>query len=136
MNELKTTTELVRQILEQDKQARNSDSLLYLRVLEIVSDDWNISLYSMSVSYFLLNMKELKAPSFETVRRTRQKLQATYPELSACYKVQDGRFEKEAEYRAYAKEVILWVTRNRAILSNFGGLSSGHFGANERGSNE
>lgn len=106
MNKLRTTTALVKRILEIDEQARNSDSHLYMRVLEVVSEDWNEPLHNMTVCRFLQDMNKLGAPSFETVRRTRQKVQAQYPELAACKKVAEARMENEAEYRAFAKEVI------------------------------
>lgn len=38
MTNLTTTTNLVKEILEEDKQSRNSDSLLYLKVLERVAE--------------------------------------------------------------------------------------------------
>ena len=37
MLDLKNTTALVKSILEQDKQCRNSDSYLYLKVLSAVA---------------------------------------------------------------------------------------------------
>lgn len=108
MNELKNTTALVKSLLEKDKKCRNSDSYLYLEVIEAIAkrDEWCITLQGMSVSYFLLNMSQLGVPAFETVRRARQKLQASYPELASCDKVQEGRLEKELEYRAFATEII------------------------------
>lgn len=104
MNNLKSTSDLVRRILEKDEQARNSDSHLYMRVIEIVADEWPVSLYGMTVCYFLENMKRLGAPPFESVRRARQKMQAKYPHLAACEKVAEARMENEREYRAFAKE--------------------------------
>lgn len=106
MNNLKTTAALVKLILEQDEKARNCDSHLYMRVLEIVSEDWPVPLYGMTVCRFLQDMNKLGAPSFETVRRTRQKVQAEYPELAATKRVRAARFEKEGEYRAFATDDI------------------------------
>ena len=104
MSNLKNTTALVKWILERDKKARNSDSYLYMLVLERVSP---VSLSSgMTVLYFLDHMKELGAPPFESVRRARQKLQRKYPDLAPCEAVADARAVNELEYRAYAKEDI------------------------------
>lgn len=102
MNELKTTTKLVKAILEENKQARNSDSFLYLKVLEHISKQEGFAISHMTVPYFLENMKHYGFPGFETVRRTRQKIQAMFPELAACDKVADMRAAQEDEFRAYA----------------------------------
>ena len=75
MNDLKTTTAIVRAILEQDEHCRNSDSFLYLKVLSVLGDKQGIDIDSMSVPYFLLNMQGTAFPGFETVRRSRQKIQ-------------------------------------------------------------
>ena len=108
MENLSTITDIVKRVLEKNEQARNSDSFLYLQVLRNIAhrDSWKMPLQMMSVSYFLLHMKELGAPNFETVRRARQRIQAEYPELKACDAVQDARMDREADFRKFAKEVI------------------------------
>lgn len=102
MNDLKNTTELVKDLLEQDKRCRNSDSFLYLKVLSTVAQRKGIDLEKMTVPFFLLNLHGAGLPGFETVRRTRQKLQAAYPQLAASEAVQGFRAENEREYKAYA----------------------------------
>ena len=102
MTELKNTTKLVKSILEVDKQARNSDSILYLRVLERISQERGIHLDFLTVRNFLSSMNILPFPPFESVRRTRQKVQATFPELASAEKIAKMRMENEKEYRAYA----------------------------------
>ena len=102
MNDLKTTTKLVKAILEEDKQTRNSDSYLYLKVLDHIAHRDGIFLAGMPVPYFLENMHTLGFPPFESVRRTRQKIQASFPELAACDEVEAMRAAQEYEYRAYA----------------------------------
>lgn len=102
MLDLKNTTALVKSILEQDKQCRNSDSLLYLKVLSVMAKQKGIDLEKMTVTYFLLNLHGAGFPGFETVRRARQKIQAAYPELAACEAVEGFRAENEAKYKAYA----------------------------------
>ena len=103
MLDLKNTTALVKSILEQDKQCRNSDSFLYLKVLSVVGKQKGIDLEKMTVPYFLLNLHGAGMPPFESVRRARQKIQAAHPELAACERVEGFRLENEAEYRAYAR---------------------------------
>lgn len=103
MLDLKNTTALVKSILEQDKQCRNSDSFLYLKVLTEVGKQKGIDIEKMSIPYFLLNLHGAGLPPFESVRRARQKIQAKFPDLAACEAVEAFRAENEAEFRAYAK---------------------------------
>ena len=106
MNNLKTTTALVKSILEQDKQCRNSDSFLYLKVLSVIGKQRGIDIEKMSVPYFLEHLHGAGLPGFETVRRTRQKIQQHHPELATCEAVEGYRAENEAEYREYARGEI------------------------------
>ena len=102
LNDLKTISGLVKHILEQNKQARNSDSILYLKVLEHQSHELGIDLRLLSVPVFLTEMGQRGFAGFETVRRARQKIQATFPELAACEAVEGFRMENEKEFRVYA----------------------------------
>jgi hypothetical protein len=102
MNDLKTISGLVKHILEQNKQARNSDCILYLKVLEHQSHEKGIDLQLLSVPVFLTEMKQKGFVGFETVRRARQKVQATFPELSGSETVEGFRMENEKEFRAFA----------------------------------
>ena len=102
MLDLKNTTALVKSLLEQDKQCRNSDSFLYLKVLSAIGKQKGIDIEKMSVPYFLVNLHGAGFPGFETGRRTRQKLQQHHPELAACEAVEGFRTENEAQFRAYA----------------------------------
>lgn len=106
MSDLNTTTKIVRTILEQDKQARNSDSFLYLKVLEYVSEENGVELCGLTVPAFLISRDALGFPGFETVRRTRQKIQAAYPELASDEKVAAMRMEIEKTFRAYARSDV------------------------------
>ena len=108
---LKDTTALVRSILEKDKNCRNSDSFLYLKVLTILANHKGIVLDGMTVPYFLTNLHGTAFPPFESVRRARQKLQEKNPHLAACEEVAGFRAENEAAYREYA-------------LSDCGGLNA------------
>jgi hypothetical protein len=102
MNNLKEVSKIVQFILEEDTRARNSDSYLYLRVLDYIAHRDGIFLAGMPVPYFLENMKELGFPPHESVRRTRQKIQAENPHLAANDRVKAMRDEQEMEYWAFA----------------------------------
>ena len=106
MNDLKNTTALVKEILKTDKKSRNSDSFLYLRVLEIIGKKKGIDINSVSIPCFLLYMSGTKFPPFESVRRARQKIQERNPELAACDAVADARAMNEEVFRDYARGVV------------------------------
>ena len=107
MKDLNTVTAVVKEILTQYKQTRNCDGLLYLKVLEHYSNKNGIDLRMLSVPMFLQQMGELGLPGHETVRRSRQKLQARFPELSACETVEAFRAENEKIFREYARGEVL-----------------------------
>lgn len=104
MSKLHTTAALVKSILEKDEKTRNSDSLLYLKVLKTYGEKIGVDVCKMPVSEFLLKSNEYGLPPFETVRRTRQKVQADYPNLRGNAVVEALRAEQMKEYRAYALE--------------------------------
>ena len=99
MTELKTTTLLVKQVLETVPAARNSDNLLFIEVVKII----NINLIFKPLAEVLTNLKEYDLPSIETVGRCRRKLQAQFPELRAAATVQGIRDGREEEFREWAK---------------------------------
>lgn len=97
--ELKTTTDLVKDILRKYPEARNSDDFLYFKVCEKINAVYTVLPFWKVV----LNRKEFGFPAFESVRRTRQKLQAEYPELSGNDTVEGYRILNEEVFRDYAK---------------------------------
>ena len=103
--ELHTTTKIVRQILQSEPKARNSDNYLYLRVLQTVGNEHGIDIDNMPVVRFLLELSAIGLPAFETVRRTRQRLQATHPEYAANENVEAQRVLNEETFRCYARKV-------------------------------
>lgn len=102
---LRTTTDIVKQILIENEQARNSDSYLYLKVLSVVGKRNGIDIDKMSITTFLMNMRNYGFPPFESVRRARQKIQAAHNELAGCDSVEAQRKVLEQEYRNYARQV-------------------------------
>ena len=98
------TSNLVKDILTEKPATRNSDSLLYLKVIEKIAaqSEHPIDLTQLTVPYFLCNIKKLKFPYFETVRRARQKIQEKHPELRSTAEVESVKAEKEKVFRAYA----------------------------------
>lgn len=100
-----TLAQVVKTIMQDDKRARNSDSFLYLRVLEVyaLANNCPMSLSSMSVVHFLTHMKEYGFPPFESVRRNRQLIASRHPELAGSKDVEAWRTVKEEETRDYVR---------------------------------
>lgn len=94
------TKNLVHRILVEEPRTRNSDDLLYLSVIRHISAVNGVNLNDLKVIDFLSN-QPIKAqfPAFETVRRTRQKMQEKYPSLQATEGVRAARRLKEIEMR-------------------------------------
>jgi hypothetical protein len=72
-------------------------------VLESQAYEKDIDLRMLSVPEFLPSIGEYGFSPFESVRRTRQKLQATYPHLSASEVVKAYRIKNETVYREFAR---------------------------------
>ena len=106
MNDLKAVSAMVKVILTENVQARNDDNVLYLKVLQIVSNRNSIDLQSMTVPVFLMKMKEYGLPGFETVRRSRQKVQADNPDLAGNAAVRRKRAKQESVYREFAASKV------------------------------
>jgi len=104
--ELKTTTDYVRNILENDPKARNSDNYLLSATYAAIGKEHGIDIEHMPVLTFFMKLKEYNLPSPETIRRTRQKLQENNSELAACADVEAARMVNEEAFREYAKGVM------------------------------
>jgi len=100
--ELKNTSDIVKVILQKYPDTRNSDDLLYLKVCEYVNGT-HISLPFWKV---IKDRKDFGYPPFESVRRSRQKIQAEFPELASNKVVQAKRTQNEEIYKEFARGVI------------------------------
>ena len=84
MNNPYTIEKVVLEILKANEEARNDDMKLYLLVCEAVNPfptcDRDIG--SFSFSSVMNHYRELRLPHFESVRRSRAKIQAEIPELA------------------------------------------------------
>lgn len=101
---IKHTSDLVHEILRTEPECRNSDNILYLRVLQTIGKQNGIDVESMTVPTLFRNMSAMKFfPAFETVRRTRQKVQECNPELRAVPMVTAYREVLVEEYKEYAR---------------------------------
>lgn len=97
--ELKQTNAIVRHILGTQPKARNSDDYLYVKVCEYINPGY----ITLPFGEVILNRKDFHFPAFESVRRTRQKLQADHPELYAAdADVEAQRDLNEDTFRQYS----------------------------------
>lgn len=78
MKKLKTLEDKVKAIMQKNEDVRNDDMTLYL----IVCNTYLKGTGAMPFAEVMEQYKYLGLPSFESVGRTRRKLQAKYPELA------------------------------------------------------
>lgn len=100
MDSLKTIEGKVKSVLQKNEDARNDDMVLYLALCNLYLKDAG----TMPLAEIMTRHKELGLPSFESVGRTRRKLQEKYPELLGITRVRRIRAAGEKAYRKYAKE--------------------------------
>ena len=89
---------IVRKVLEEKPFTRDDDFLLVYHVFKEFLPD--IAIYKFQDIMF--NHKAYGLPYFESVRRTRQKLQSKCPELASSERVRKAREAEEPDYIEYA----------------------------------
>lgn len=102
MSDLKHISDIVKDILIDIPDTRNSDFSLYKEVCRKL----NPVVMGMPFGTVMSCHKDLKIPSFESVTRARRKIVAKIPSLAGDSDVEAVRTEKESEFREYAKAVI------------------------------
>lgn len=104
MNKPNTIEEVVLSVLKASTDARNDDMKLYLMVCDRVNlfvGSNNIG--NIPFAVIMNNYRELNLPHFESVRRSRAKIQAKHPELAGDPACRKGRRQLEGMYKKYAK---------------------------------
>jgi hypothetical protein len=89
---------IVKKVLEEKPYTREDDFTLVYEVFK----EFLPNIDELSFQDIMLNHKEYGLPYFESVRRTRPKLQNKYPELLPPQTVQEARKLEETDYRTYA----------------------------------
>ena len=89
---------IVKKVLEEKPYTREDDFALVYEVFK----EFLPNIDELSFQDIMLNHKEYGLPYFESVRRTRPKLQNKYPELLPPQAVQEARKLEEKDYRTYA----------------------------------
>lgn len=96
---MKDLNELVKRILADHKEARDDD----FKVIGYVIKALNPEAMQLTFGQALWNHSKLDLPSFESIRRTRQKIQHDHPELRGELYLK--RMEKQTEFIEKYSEV-------------------------------
>lgn len=99
MKDLKDIKEIVREALASRKETRDSDFHLICWVYYKINPD----VLSLPFSKVMWNHERFGLPSFETIRRARQKLQHDCPELRGTS--YEKRMEKQMEFIDFARDI-------------------------------
>lgn len=97
-NRLFEIKELVKEILEENEKARDSDHLLYAHICDRI----NPSVARLPFGDVMVYLDGYGLPPFESVRRARQKLQAERPDLRPNDEVALFRAENETAYKEFS----------------------------------
>lgn len=97
MTELKTIQQKVEAILRQYPGTRNDDREL----IQVYYGKYEGIDYYTPFGAVLRNKK---LPSFESIRRTRQKLQETHEDLRGTEKTEQRRLDAQIDYIEYSQE--------------------------------
>lgn len=95
---LRTLTQKVWWCLENYPETRSSDRSLILHVYQVF--------YGVFTTPFYKVMDDGDLPSFESIRRCRQKIQEEREDLRAVKPVEDVRIAKQEEYIEYVREEL------------------------------
>ena len=97
--ELNNTNEIVKELLETVAETRKCDNLM----IALVVKELNPDALNMTFLDVLMNYNDLGLPTFETIRRTRQKNQAQNPDLKPDKKIQSFRNINAEIFKEYAR---------------------------------
>lgn len=98
--DFKTIESMVKTELEKNERSRKDDMFLYYRICVQKSDK---DVAHLAFGNVMRNYKEFGLPTFETVRRTRQKVQERFPYLKDNETV-IKRAEAESDYLDYVRD--------------------------------
>ena len=98
MSSLYKVQDMVYKVLAESEEARNDDFVLVSLIYYMI----NPEVATSSFVDVMLAHKDLHLPPFESIRRTRQKLQAQYEELRPSKEIYEARINKQSDYINYA----------------------------------
>lgn len=107
MDKLSTTAGLVKEILETNPAARDSDNFLFYLVCKKLLANQGIDIDTMLFVSLFLSLSAYDLPQFETVGRVRRKLQQKFPEFRCSDKVALYRCMNEDSFTGFATEGVV-----------------------------
>lgn len=102
MRDLCKVADLVKDILQENEQARNSDKILFFEVCKRL----NNSVLDEKLGDVLLTFNNFNLPAFESVGRARRKIQEQHPELRPKKAVDVARYERTIDYEKFARREV------------------------------
>lgn len=103
MDNLINTKNLVRTALQTSLKARNSDNYLYYLICKSIMQANGVDIDTLSFKEAMLCREKYNLPNYETVRRTRQKIQHEDQTLAATAEVEAERAIREEAFREFAR---------------------------------
>lgn len=103
MEKITTISGRVLRILQEDPKARSDDDYLICEIYKEFLVEHHIEVCFMSWEALIKNRKALNLPSFESIRRSRQKVQEKHPSLRANAETQAARDALQDEYLEFAR---------------------------------
>lgn len=93
----------MKRILEESPFCRNSDCFLELEVLKVYAKRLGKDIGTMTVDTLYRHRNEWGFPKSESIRRTRQLVQARNPELAASDPIDAYRLVNEERVRSFVR---------------------------------
>lgn len=101
MRKLKSVEDKVLAILKDNPEARNDDMLLYVLVCKDCYKWSGTDIERLPFGVVMASYKTMNIPHFESVRRSRQKVQEKHPELDSSPEVKKARHRCQHMYQNY-----------------------------------
>ena len=99
MRDLFKIADVVKDILQNDENARKNDKYLYYAVCKQLNEN----VLDQKLGDVLLTFSKQDLPRYESVGRARRKLQAQFPELRPAQEIERGRYERSIDYQKFAR---------------------------------
>lgn len=100
MKNMRKLESIVKNALEDSKEARDDDFLLIFKVYKAINE----SVVYKDFRQVMRDHVEFGLPSFESITRARRKVQKEYPELQSNKRTKEIRAAEEREFYNYAND--------------------------------
>lgn len=100
MKNMRKLEGIVKDALEESKEARDDDFLLIFNVYKAINE----SVIYKDFRQVMRDHVEFRLPSFESITRARRKIQKEYPELVSSRKTKEVRKAEEKVFYNYATD--------------------------------